>query len=244
MPPHVLVVTSCTAQKASNPPNALTWTDFQSSDRTRRAEALRPFWLPAGQMYTGGQHVDLMTGVHRFRSTGGRIDIAILSAGYGVLAEETVIAPYHVTFAALPALVRRPWIQQLAIAETLQTLVQSYDLVFFLLGGLYLEAAGFSWPRDRGPLRIFLAGRSQAAQIGTGSRCYALGVGIPEARVFHRGLVRLKGFLFTQFLAALYNRYDGSWTAVLQDPTIIRAAMLTVCQIPEDSACLPWIVRP
>ena len=244
MPPHVLVVTSCTAQKASNPPNALTWADFQSPDRPRRTEALRPFWLPAGQMYTGGQHIDLMAGVHRFRSTGGSLDVVILSAGYGVLAEETVIAPYQVTFAHLPASVRRPWIQRLAIAETLQTLVQSYDLVFFLLGGLYLEAAGFPWPRDPGPLRIFLTGRSEAARINAGSRCYGLGVGVPEARVFHRGLVRLKGFLFAQFVAVLQSRHQGLWTPVLADPTIIRSAMLTACQIPENSPCLPWIVCP
>ena len=252
MSPRVLVITSCTARKVYQPPHALTREDFQSAERlARRQEALRAWQLPAGVMYTGGQHVDFMQGVQTFRGAGGILDIAILSAGYGLLHENDPIVPYDVTFANLsPAQIHR-WSLQQNMKHRLSRFVASYDLVFFLLGRAYLMACDLPIARRTKQVFIFLAGRSQHDAVLHGPDTFLLGLGNPEAAVFHRGLVRLKGFLYAQLLSVLQQRHQSAWTSVLDHPDNVRRYLLDSLDLCDsqllrslgtDRDILPWSV--
>lgn len=67
-----MVVTSCTGRKAVDPPGKLTQADFADPERLRAREAeLAPFLTPAGQLYTGQQHVQTMRGVERCAGSTG-----------------------------------------------------------------------------------------------------------------------------------------------------------------------------
>ena len=88
--PRVLVVTSCTGEKRFKPSNQLTLEDFKDSARlTDQEVALANDACSAGEMYTGAQHLRLMEGVKALRQAFGQkvVDVKILSAGYGLIAE-------------------------------------------------------------------------------------------------------------------------------------------------------------
>ena len=97
----VLVITSCTGRKKHKPPNQLNYEDFASPKCLhRRTAELKDFKVPAAEMYTGQQHQHLMAGLEEVRKVYGSavVDLHIISAGYGLLAEDDIIVPYNVTF--------------------------------------------------------------------------------------------------------------------------------------------------
>ena len=113
-PGKILVVTSCTKDKVIPPlgPNLHQLTsdqlwDEQDDDRvTRNFGELEKYRVPAGKLYRGRQHLQLMQGVELLRQMFGHsavIDVKIISAGFGLVGEEQPLPPYNATFADLPS---------------------------------------------------------------------------------------------------------------------------------------------
>ena len=113
----VLVISSCTSKKLNH--NA-----------------------PAAKMYTGQQHTLLMEGVNQVRACHGQssLDVAIISAEYGLLNENDVIAPYNVTFQGMKKAEILEKSRRLQLRERVAALIARYDVVFFLLGKEYVQA--------------------------------------------------------------------------------------------------------
>ncbi len=64
----MLVITSCTGEKRYHPANQLVQDDFSDTERlAAREKELSEFACPAGEMYTGMQHLRLMEGVRTLR---------------------------------------------------------------------------------------------------------------------------------------------------------------------------------
>jgi hypothetical protein len=93
-------------------------------------------------MYTGRHHASVAADVDRLRAEfpSSRVDLTVISAGYGVLREDDVIVPYDATFVGLPKaeVVRRA--RDLRIREVLSRRLQSYASGVFLLSRVYLQA--------------------------------------------------------------------------------------------------------
>jgi|SRR5208337_2314134 len=95
-----LVISSCTGKKddAGCPDSAkLVEADFDDPARLQKREAELQNWLrSAAVMYTGRQHTQMMQGVRLVRSAFGKdvCTLAILSAGYRLIPEDRLIAPY------------------------------------------------------------------------------------------------------------------------------------------------------
>lgn len=106
---RLLVISSCTRDKRHNSPAELAEPDFlDPAHLARREQELRHHSCPAGEMYTGRQHLLVRQGLGLLRRAGVQADLAIVSAGYGLIPEDRVIAPYNVTFTGkTPATVRR-----------------------------------------------------------------------------------------------------------------------------------------
>ena len=117
LPMKVLVISSCTSKKLNH--NA-----------------------PAAKMYTGQQHTLLMDGVNQVRTRYGQssLDVAIISAEYGLLNENDVIAPYNVTFQGMKKAEILEKSRRLQLRERVAALIARYDVVFFLLGKEYVQA--------------------------------------------------------------------------------------------------------
>lgn len=107
-----LVITSCTGEKKFKPANQLIMNDFIDPLRlAMREEALNKYKMPAGQMYTGMQHLRLIEGIERLRNIYGHdfVDLCIVSAGYGLLPEDKEIVPYEVSFTTMRARQIKQW---------------------------------------------------------------------------------------------------------------------------------------
>jgi hypothetical protein len=201
--PRVLVITSCTGEKRFKPEQQLTIEDFKDEARLKDREAeLKDYACPAGEMYTGMQHLRLMEGVHKLRDTLGHeaLDVSILSAGYGVISEGQVIMPYEVTFNGMKSHEVDAWAVHLGVHDAIASLISNYDLIFFLLGDNYLRAATLPLDSRADQTFVFLASRGQADGIqGMAAKKVVIPLSNPEAKRYRYGLVGLKGFLFKQF---------------------------------------------
>ena len=142
----ISIITSCTGLKTVSVPNQLTQDDFakgESHVRSREAE-LAECMRPAGMMYAGEQHVRLMRGVQSAREQGAKVSISILSAGYGVVEEERLIAPYEMTFNTMKKKESHAWATMLGIQEGVREVLDApSDMTLILLGDRYLQACEF-----------------------------------------------------------------------------------------------------
>lgn len=201
--PRVLVVTSCTGEKRSKPENQLRLEDFKDSARLqKRHEELAKFVYPAGQMYTGVQHLRVMEGVQLLRQSLGReaVDVVILSAGYGVIPEDKTIVPYEVTFNTMKGYEVDDWAKFLGIRQAFERAIVGYDLVFMLLGENYLRSLCLPVETCSNQTFIFLASSKSANYIRDNrAKTYVLPLSNAGAKHYRYGLVGLKGFLFKRF---------------------------------------------
>jgi hypothetical protein len=217
----LLIISSCTNAKSVEPPNSLTMADFGSPDRVRAREAeLNPWLRPAYEMYAGDQHEHLMRGMNELRAAFGPqvARVNIVSAGYGLIDEDQLIAPYDVTFATMGRREQLAWARQLGIAHTLRNVIRGWPLVFFLLGDVYLRAVEPPIKAQAGQRLVFLckAGLSQSL-IGPGSSIVSLGLN--ESRRFGAGYVALKGRLFELFAHSLAREGESLFARICTDET-------------------------
>lgn len=102
---RLLVITSCTGEKAVTSADQLRLDDFRqgATHIAQRERALADLCLPAEQLYTGLQHQRLMSGVRALREQARDVtlDLWVLSAGYGLVPAARKLAPYEATFANL-----------------------------------------------------------------------------------------------------------------------------------------------
>lgn len=201
--PRVLIITSCTGEKRFKPENQLTQEDFKHAARLRKREKqLAEFMSPAGAMYTGMQHMQLMEGVRNLRKTLKQptFDVSIVSAGYGLISENQVIAPYEVTFNTMKGSEIDAWAKRLKIHHSIEQIVPDYDLIFVLLGEKYLRAISLPITLYEDQTWIFLAPRSSLNLIQESDpQAFILPLSNAEAKQYGFGSVGLKGFLFRQF---------------------------------------------
>jgi hypothetical protein len=195
----VLIITSCTGEKKLKPGNQLTFADFKkigTSNFSQREKELKDYQLPAGEMYTGQQHIRLMRGLKLMaEASKGEIfiDLRILSAGYGLLDDIAPIVPYEVTFNGMKAKELRNWADFLKIPEKVFSAIEDYDLSIFLLGKEYLKAIKFPKTLDTKSTLVFLTGKGSETLLPSGPNIKTIFLGNADARRMGAGLVALKG---------------------------------------------------
>lgn len=227
LPGKILVVTSCTKDKSIPPlgpdqhqltPDQL-W-DEQGDDRTTRDFGeLDEYRVPAGQLYRGRQHLQLMKGVELLRQTFGHtvVDVKIISAGFGLVSEEQPLPPYNATFADLPASKILTISQRLCIPQKINQLMSnSYDCAFFLLGDRYLLSIGLPFSQKPNFPCLFLAGPSSHKRVPRRVPYYFVRVGQDDSIAFSYNLVGLKGQLFKLFVEQIVAPIHLTTSTVLR----------------------------
>lgn len=205
---RVLVITSCTGQKAVTTRDALRMEDFDDHARLAAREVeLGPFQRPAGTMYTGQQHVRAMRGVRALRRAAGvgAVDVAIVSAGYGVVDEQRSIAPYDVTFTGMSAAAIGRRGARLGVPIAARALLPGHDVVFLLLGSDYLTALAPPLTASADQRLVYLA-KPDERRVTRES--VVVPAGKTEAGRYGAGLVALKGRMLELIGAAVLR--DGA----------------------------------
>ncbi len=205
----IRVITSCTGEKKITHERQLTLADFQEGPThvAKREAELSESLMPAMHLYSGLQHQRLLRGVLAVESTpnsGLVIDSWIVSAGYGLIPANRMIAPYEATFIGMGSAERRRWAQKLQLPAAIrQVLTQPAALIFVLLGDDYLEACELDGAvKFGGPCVLFCGGRA-AKKLPDLSALHKVQLANVHAKDFSCGLVGLKGELTSRFLEAL-----------------------------------------
>lgn len=191
----ILVISSCTSRKLS-------------------------YDAPAAQMYTGGQIRYLMEGLEKLWSKYERetIDLAIISAKYGLIAGSDVISPYNYTFSGLPTEEILERSNSLQIHEKTGALIGRYDLVFFLLGKEYVWSLQlpFHFGDTEALTQIFLAGNNVRNCLP--DNAHFIPVTPNLARRFGVMNIDLKGFVFKKFCFIVCQRGLSVFKEIKQNP--------------------------
>ncbi len=159
--------------------------------------------LIAERLYDGEQHRRLMRGVNAYRqaSTGFKIDLRILSAGYGLVDGNWPLSPYDTSFADL----KKSEIDEKAAAldipvDVAEVLSRDHALVILLLGDDYMRAASINSDSKFASPTIAFGGNQLALRLGDVSNLKIVAAGKDQARRFSCGLVGLKGELAGRLL--------------------------------------------
>lgn len=215
----ILIITSCTGQKAASCANHLTMADFRAgADHIAKREAeLAEHVMPADELYTGLQHQRLMRAVREVRSSHQgngspdflELDVWILSAGYGLIPGARPIAPYEATFQGMKAAELRAWAEQLNVPkQTRELLVRPFDLGLVLLGDAYLKACALGADVQLGGPVIAFCGQQGVKSLAQVSGLRPVILTNAEARRFSCALVALKGELAGRALRELQSKPD------------------------------------
>ena len=209
---RVLIVTSCTGDKRFKPSSQLKLEDFKSQELLeKRSGELVDYICPAIELYTGVQHLRLMEGVTLLRKILDfhLLDVFILSAGYGLIPETAMIAPYEVTFNTMKGHEVDEWSLFLNIHQDFENIIANYDLVFVLLGDNYLRAVSFPVKTLENQTFIFLSSYGSVKYIqNLSAKKYIFKLSNIEAKVYRYGLVGLKGFLFKKFAELVVKDFE------------------------------------
>lgn len=224
-----LIVTSCTGEKKFHPENQLIQGDFEDKEKLKlREKELKEFRCPAGEMYTGMQHLRLMEGINSLRQKFGKniLDLCIVSAGYGLINESKIIVPYEVTFNTMNATGIAEWSKKLNIHDNLKKTIKKYDLVFFLLGDKYLRASTLTLDGTNNDQKflVFASGTSKK-MIPDKAPYYFIEVGQEDAKSFSYGLVGLKGYLFKLLSQEIISSDGKLLEDIYHDPSIVMQTL-------------------
>ncbi len=225
----ILVITSCTGRKKHRPPNQLKYEDFASPEEFhRRTAELKDFKTAAAEMYTGQQHRYLMAGLEKVRKVYGAsvVDLHIISAGYGLIAEDEAIVPYNVTFSGLNSGDLFALSNGLQIHKRVETLIAGYDLVFFLLGKEYVQALQLPFEVPNTVPQIFLLGAGYRRLIPDLPNIHFVPAGSGLARKLGVMSVALKGFVFKQLCEVVCREGLSIFEKVKQNPQLILNTVL------------------
>jgi hypothetical protein len=219
-----LVLGSCTGQKdALGCPEDLKLqeSDFSSVSALSKAEHKAKDWLkPAAQMYTGRQHALMMTGIRHLRSSfnGASFDVAIVSAGYGLISEDRLIAPYNITFQGQRLPLVRERGRALNIPAMTRKLLSQYQIIFFLLGKEYL--ASMDGPLEATVNQTFIYFGTGASNLySSDSNAITLQATQKESTLYRgAGVTGIKGRMFELFAKGISSNPDR-WKTFVEDRT-------------------------
>lgn len=212
---RILVITSCTGKKAVTSDNALTLNDFALSGKhlLQREQELKELMRPAEELYTGQQHVRLMRGVQTIREHGSnngiplKLDLWVLSAGYGMVPGDRKLAPYECTFQGMKSKELREWAGKLKVPDQFREIVhKKYDIALILLGDSYLSACSIDASVLFGGPTLIFCGKGAAKRLPRHPQVKVSTLSNPDAKRFSCPLVSLKGEIATKLMSRLVTK--------------------------------------
>ncbi len=206
----ILIISSCTGKKAVDHELAPTLDDFAKGKEHIHGihEKLVDILLPADQLYTGLQHLRLMSGINYLEDTNSKIDVDlhIVSAGYGLVKSSDKLPPYEVTFTGMKVQELRDWSNSLDIPSDFASLVSKpYDLILLLLGNEYLAACALKEDIKFSAPTLAFCGKAQLPKLQKIKNVTPVVLTNADAKVekFSSALIAIKGDITNRLLVKL-----------------------------------------
>lgn len=135
-----------------------------------------------------------MRGVQAARALGHEVSVSIVSAGYGLVAGDELLAPYECTFQGMSADDRRGWADHLGLVESVRCfLAEPADLAVVLLGDDYFQACAPNGLRSQSVPTAVICGARTALRMTPSPNTRQVILHVGDTRRFACGLVGLKG---------------------------------------------------
>jgi hypothetical protein len=199
---RTLVITPCSAGKQGDIAHPARAADLADAERRIQVKArLAAFARPAIEMYTGTHHRMIMDGIQAVWRRWGQetMDITILSGGYGLLPANEIIIPYDVTFDEFDEDALAGWVDRLQIPKQTASLVNDYDLAFFLLSGRYLSVLDLPLNVPDSVQQIILTDQESLSLVPEATNIHPfVADGGTAARRWHVKAPHVRGFLFNR----------------------------------------------
>jgi hypothetical protein len=213
---RILIVDQCSGSK-DVPDNAKEFgaAEIDEYGRQELIEREDVRAIPANQLYTGRQQQFIDSAVAQLREAGDTVDRVYISAGFGVVSEETPLPPYNVTFSNMTATEIDERAAVLGIPDAIREAVspdETYDTVILALGSDYYRSCGLSAVLEALPDETIGVVFNQEELAAERENVISLPARTAQAKEHGTIVVALKG-LYVQNLAA--HRGRG---AAVEDP--------------------------
>ncbi len=219
---HVQVLTTCTAAKIG-PADELqlpTLADLsipgsleRNEDAVRDYEVVLKAWRrPAEDLYRGQQHLLLMQGVQALRQTAGaRVDVHVVSAGYGIVPGDRQIVPYNISFAVMHKRIAHAWADGLHIPAAFKAwLATPCDLKLMLLSEPYFEVVRWSGVGEIAAPVVVFCSPTRSRRLIERPQALFVPLGNTDAKRLSCGLIALKGAMARRLLEVFaFHRAGG-----------------------------------
>lgn len=234
----VRILTSCTGEKRPLPMAPLSDEQLfgESQDAAQARAEAEAYRCPAGDLYTGRQHVALMEGVRWARQVRAEgpaplnVKVSIVSAGFGLVDEATPLPGYESTFAGMRSGALRKRADRLGLPDAARAYLEApAELTLVLLGDDYLRALALPDGLTVGGPTVFFAPHTAAAHLPGSENVRAVLLGTTEAKRYGEGLVWIKGVLASRLL-----------TVLRKQPSLVREVMSPAFDL--ESALADWVV--
>ncbi|WP_435319004.1 hypothetical protein [Haloarchaeobius sp. TZWSO28] len=193
----MLVVDQCSGSK--DVPDGVTPFDADEIDEYGREELLDRDGIPglkARSLYTGRQQGYVDNAVDSLRADGHEVDRLFISAGFGLVDEDTPLPPYEVTFANMTATEVRDRAERLNLTNDLIEHIKKagrYDVVFFPLGTDYYRALDLDSVFTTVDEETYVVVFNQEELVDTADRIISIPARTAEAKEHGTIVVSLKG---------------------------------------------------
>ncbi len=135
----ILVINSCGKKKLGSHDLQPTCKDLDTKDkRDKILEKYADISYSAGELYTGNQAKTVRKAIKILRTV-HEVDLFIISAGFGIVAENDKLPPYECSFNKMGEIKIREMAQSFAISDKLESFTDDYDLIYLVLGKNYLH---------------------------------------------------------------------------------------------------------
>jgi hypothetical protein len=195
---RTLVIVPGSERKRHDVPDPARAADLDVPTHRQRAEArLAAFAHPASEMYTSTHHQLVMRGLAAVRKRWASqvLDLAILSAGYGLVHGDERIVPYDTNIVEMDELEFAEWTRRHQIPEQVASMARDYELIFLLLSGRHLLSVGLPLPDPTH--QIVLTDQAGLALVPPPPKsCGVLADGGAAAQRWHVKAAQVRGFLF------------------------------------------------
>jgi hypothetical protein len=217
---HILIIDQCSGSKEI--PDTAPSFGTEEIDEYRREELITRDGvpaIPARRLYTGRQQRYIDSAVDQLRDAGDTVDRLFISAGFGLVTEETELPTYNVTFAEMNATDIDERAALLNIPGDVREVIRRsppYDLVVLALGSDYYRACDLESVLDQLPDTTYGVVFNQEALADGRENVVSIAARTSEAKAQGTIVVALKGRYLQNFAA---HRSGGKTVELIEDVT-------------------------
>ena len=136
----ILVISACSKEKSLYPKNILSLSDLRTVEQRRMVLESDIEKFEAKNLYSSERIKLVNSTVYELRTICDRVDLFFLSAGFGLINENTFIPSYDVTFSNKTGTEVKQMAQDLGLEQSIKSLPNHYDIIFLDLSQQYLQA--------------------------------------------------------------------------------------------------------